>query len=172
MAEASGEAVDVVTRYLPDRKAAIDALVFRYMAGLPELLDDLTEEGRRSEWADPPGLLMDAFVAYVRAAPGVCALWFRDDGPPPEMREAVDAALAACSDGLERLLSDIYGLERGPRLAVLSRAVVIAIQAVGEQAFRIDPDGDPDLIEEAKELARARLARFVRARSEADAAQA
>jgi hypothetical protein len=64
------------------------------------------------------------------------------------------------AEGLERLLL-AQGLPAGPRLKTQAYACVLICDSLLKEAFRNDPHGDADLLEETKEILRAYLVHIV-----------
>ena len=77
-----------------------------------------------------------------------------------DLREADRRNKLALADGVRRALIGL-GLARDDARAVtISQAAVHACDALLQEAFRRDPDGDRPLLEEAKTMLRAYLERL------------
>jgi AcrR family transcriptional regulator len=152
----AGVSVGSLYQYFPDKGAIIDALARRYMAEFELLMDQLVERAIAERWDDIPGALIDAYAGRYRAEPGYRALWFgRHLGA--ELREADRRNKQALAGGVRRILVG-RGLARDDaHLETVCRAAVLTADALLQEAFREDPGGAPDLLEEAKTILRGYL---------------
>ena len=155
VAAEAGMAVGSVYRYFPDREAILDTLWARYLGDFGELMDQLGARAEVESWDDPVGLVIDAFVAFYRDKPALRAIWFgsrlSDDTMAADRQQDLKMA-----EGLERLIV-AQGLPTSPRLKTQALACVLICDSLLKEAFRNDPQGDPDLLEETKEILRAYL---------------
>jgi AcrR family transcriptional regulator len=156
VAAESGMAVGSVYRYFPDREAILDTLWARYLGDFGLLMDELGERAERETWDDPVGVVIDAFVAFYRDKPALRAIWFgsrlSDDAMAADRQQDLTMA-----EGLERLVR-AQGLPVTERLTTQALACVLICDALLKESFRNDPQGDPALLEETKEILRAYLA--------------
>src|SRR5437763_15484264 len=112
-------------------------------------------------WEDPVGRLIDEFSERYRQLPGYRALWFGRE-LSDELREADRENKRALASGVRRIAVAL-GLARDDAyLRVASRAGVLVTDSILQEAFRSDPFGDAQLIEEAKRILRLYLAEVVR----------
>ncbi|MRH87732.1 TetR family transcriptional regulator [Nocardia sp. SYP-A9097] len=146
-------------QYLPDRDAVIEALAGSYLAMIESRTAALLELARVERWPDPTDVLIDAFAHLYRGEPGFRALWFG--------RHLTEAARAADREHKRRMavtLREIM-IAQGvaadvPELDIACRTAHLMGDAVMQEAFRTDPDGDPGLLTEAKIALRAYAARW------------
>lgn len=141
-------------QYLPDREAVIETLAASYLEQLEAKAALLLDIARRERWDDPVGVLVDAFAQVYRDEPGFRALWFGKD-----LNEAARAADREHKRRMAVLLRDVM-LAQGAvadieGLDIACRAAHLMGDAVMQEAFRSDPDGDPNLLREAKIALRA-----------------
>jgi len=164
VAEAAGVSVGSLYQYLPDKGAIVQALARRYLAGFEELMAQLERDALRGGgrgWDDPVGRLIDEFSERYRALPGYRALWFGRE-LSDELRAADRENKVALARGVRRIAVAL-GLARDDSyLEVAARAGVLVTDSILQEAFRLDPNGDPQLIEEAKRILRLYLAEVVR----------
>jgi AcrR family transcriptional regulator len=164
VAEAAGVSVGSLYQYLPDKGAIVQALARRYLADFEGLMAELERDAERAGgegWEDPVGRLIDAFSERYRELPGYRALWFGRE-LSDELREADRENKVALARGV-RKIAVALGLARDDDyLRVASRAGVLVTDSILQEAFRLDPNGDPQLIEEAKRILRLYLAEVVR----------
>ncbi|MFJ8632295.1 TetR/AcrR family transcriptional regulator [Streptomyces sp. NPDC093568] len=143
-------------QYLPDRDAIIDALAAGYFARLEAAMDDLVRAATAERLDDPVGVLIDAFAAIYRTEHGFRALWF--GSTLTEQTRAADREhKRRMADGTRRVVLAL-GLARDDEaLARACHAAVLAADALAQEAFRRDPEGDPGLLDEAKLMLRGYL---------------
>lgn len=147
-------------QYLPDRDAIIDALARGYFARLEDVMDDLVRTAARERWDDPVGVLIDTFARVYRTEHGFRALWF-GSGLTERTRAADREHKRRMADGIRRVLLALGVAHDDEALARACHAAVLAADALAQEAFRRAPDGDADLLEEAKAMLRCYLAEVV-----------
>jgi AcrR family transcriptional regulator len=163
VAEAAGMSVGSLYQYLPDKGAIVQALARRYLADFEGLMGRLERDARRGGegWEDPVGRLIDEFSERYRELPGYRALWFGRE-LSDELRDADRENKMALARGVRRIAVAL-GLARDDAyLRVAARAGVLVTDSILQEAFRADPAGDAQLIEEAKRILRLYLAEVVR----------
>ncbi|MGC9539662.1 TetR/AcrR family transcriptional regulator [Streptomyces sp. UG1] len=143
-------------QYLPDRDAIIDALAAGYFARLEAAMDDLVDSASAERWDDPVGVLIDAYAAIYRTEHGFRALWF-GSSLTEQTRAADRAHKRRMADGIRRVLLALGLAHDDAALARACHAAVLAADALAQEAFRRDPEGDPDLLDEAKLMLRGYL---------------
>ncbi|WP_324785023.1 TetR family transcriptional regulator [Streptomyces sp. H51] len=146
-------------QYLPDRDAIIDALAAGYFTKLESVMDGFAESAAAQRWEDPVGVLVDAFAALYRSEHGFRALWF-GSGLTERTRAADREHKRRMADGLRRVLLAL-GVADGESLARACHAAVLAADALSQEAFRRDAEGDAGILEEAKVMLRGYLAAIV-----------
>jgi AcrR family transcriptional regulator len=143
-------------QYLPDREAIIDALAAGYFAKLEAAMDGFVEVATARHWADPVGTLVDEFAAIYRAEHGFRALWF-GSGLTERTRTAHREHKHRMADGIRRILLSLGLAQDDDHLTRSCHAAVLAADALAQEAFRRDPEGDAGLLEEAKVMLRGYL---------------
>jgi AcrR family transcriptional regulator len=163
VAEVAGVSVGSLYQYLPDKGAIVEALARRYLAEFEALMGELERDIRRNPgaWADPVGRLIDAFSARYRERPGYRALWFGRE-LSDELRAADRENKVALAQGVRRIAVSLSLARDDDYLRVAARAGVLVTDSILQEAFRLDPLGDAELIEEAKRILRLYLAEVVR----------
>jgi AcrR family transcriptional regulator len=166
VAEEAGVSIGSLYQYLPDKEAIVEALAGRYLAEFEGLMEALAEEASAApeRWTDPVGRLVDAFAQRYRERPGYRALWFGRE-MTPGLRAADRDNKAALAAGLLGVLREL-GLPGGPALGTAARAGVLVADALLQEAFRSDGQGEPELIEEAKRILRLYLQDVARGRQQ------
>jgi AcrR family transcriptional regulator len=143
-------------QYLPDREAIIDALAAGYFAKLEAAMDGFVEAATARHWDDPVGTLVDEFAAIYRAEHGFRALWF-GSGLTVRTRTADREHKRRMADGIRRILLSLGLAQDDERLTRSCHAAVLAADALAQEAFRRDAEGDAGLLEEAKVMLRGYL---------------
>ncbi|GAA4690686.1 TetR/AcrR family transcriptional regulator [Phytohabitans rumicis] len=157
VAAEAGMSVGSLYQYLPDRGAIVDALAAAYLTRLERLMDAFVSVAAAERWTDPVGVLIDGFADIYRTGHGFRALWFAS-GLTEQTRAADREHKRRMAAGVRRVLL-VLGLARdGPDLATACDAAVLAADALTQEAFRRDPDGDPGLLAAAKVMLRGYLA--------------
>ncbi|EOD64051.1 TetR/AcrR family transcriptional regulator [Amycolatopsis vancoresmycina] len=159
VAAEAGVSVGALYQYLPDRDAITEALAELYLGRLETLMDSFAEQAAGETWADPVGLLVDAFAGLYRAEPGFRALWF-GRGLTDGTREADRAHKRVMAAGVHRVLVAQYLLRDDYEAAVACRTAFLAADAVIQEVFR--GDGAPELLEPVKTMLRAYLGHLPR----------
>ncbi|MGW7421491.1 TetR/AcrR family transcriptional regulator [Streptomyces sp. NPDC054813] len=144
-------------QYLPDRDAIIDALAATYFTRLEGAMDDLVRAAGTEHWDDPVGVLIDGFAALYRAEHGFRALWF-GRGLTDRAREADREHKRRMADGVREILLALGVVTDTETLGLACHAAVLAADALAQEAFRRDPEGDTALLDEAKIILRGYLA--------------
>lgn len=143
-------------QYLPDRDAVIDALAAGYFARLEGVMDDLVRAATAERWEDPVGVLIDAYATIYRTEHGFRALWF--GSTLTEQTRAADREhKRRMAEGIRRVLLALGLVHDDESLARACHAAVLAADALAQEAFRRDPEGDPGLLDEAKLMLRGYL---------------
>ncbi|WTI13132.1 TetR family transcriptional regulator [Streptomyces sp. NBC_00820] len=114
--------------------------------------------GPVSDWRAVMDAVLDEYLAMKRTAPGFSLVDFGNQIPVGTRRTGANTRVA---DRLTDLLAGFLG--RTPD-DVLRRAFLVAVESADtlvQLAFRMDPQGDPAIIEETRALLRAYLARVL-----------
>lgn len=157
IARAAGVSVGAIYQYFPDTESIVAAVAARHIDQSNELMD--VAAGAIAEAEDPVGTVVDLFAARYRGEPGYRALWFG-----PHLNARIQAADRAGKEMIAAKVREAFS-RRGPGRAALElresevRAAVFAVDSMLQEAFRRDPAGDPELLQEAKRMMRAYLAR-------------
>ncbi|MEU4248054.1 TetR/AcrR family transcriptional regulator [Amycolatopsis sp. NPDC026612] len=159
VAAEAGVSVGALYQYLPDRDAITEALGEVYLARLEDLLTSFAERAAEETWADPVGLLVDAFAGLYQAEPGFRALWF-GRGLTDGTREADRAHKRVMATGVHRILLAQRLLRDDAAAVIACRTAFLAADAVIQEAFR--GGGAPELLEQVKTMLRAYLGQLPR----------
>jgi AcrR family transcriptional regulator len=157
IAAAARISVGSLYQYFPNTEAILAALANRYMAEFEQLMDELVEEALEARWDDPVVILIDAYADRYRAEPGYRALWFGRH-LNEELRAADRENKLSLANRVARLLVATGVARDDAYLAIAARAAVLTADALLQEAFRTNPDGDAELLDEAKTILRGHLA--------------
>ncbi len=161
IAERADVAIGSVYQFFPDKRAISQALTRRNV----ELF--VGRVGRRfireeyAGWWDAVDAIIDEYVEMHRSVPGFKSLRF-GDAVDLNLLDAGSDNNTVIAGRLRGLLLKEFGMADSERL---DTAVVVAVEAgdaVMKLAFRRHPDGDPEIIAEAKTLVRSYLSRQLR----------
>ncbi|PRX61269.1 TetR family transcriptional regulator [Nonomuraea fuscirosea] len=161
IAERAGVAIGSVYQFFPDKRAITQELTRRNVEEFVRRVDRTFLEEDYRGWWEAVDAIIDIYVDMHRTVAGFRSLRFGD---------AVDLNLLdSDSDNnmviagrLRGLCLKEFGLADGAELDLAVMVAVEAGDAVLKLAFRHDPEGEPELVEAAKELIRSFLARRLR----------
>jgi AcrR family transcriptional regulator len=144
IAARAGVSVGSLYQFFPDRRAVLQALATRSFERFSAQLDARLAERPPQRWQDAVDAVVDVYVAFSRSEPAAQVLSF--GGPvdrhmldPDDDNNAVVA----------RVLSTLVPAGLDP---LVLRVAVEAADGVLDLAFRLHPDGDPAVVEQAKRL--------------------
>ncbi|MGF7238567.1 MAG: TetR family transcriptional regulator [Frankia sp.] len=159
IATEAGISVGSVYRYLPHRGAIIETLAQHYLGLLEDQLELLIAGLESGSWGqvDLVGEAVDAFAEFYRAHPGFRALWFGRHltAETQELDRAHKLTMAT------RLKTVLVAREIGrddPWTLRVSQVIQLSTDAVIQEAFRADPNGDDALLDQLKTMIRGYLA--------------
>jgi AcrR family transcriptional regulator len=150
VAEVAGISVGSLYQYFPDKDAIVSALALRYVEQFEALANSFEPRGGATVTA-VAGEILDAFVDAFRARPGFRALWF-GGLRTEQLRAATRPSRTVIAAAAARLLSSAAPHAQPAHITRVSRTMVLVADGLLREAFRIDPDGDPDLIEDARSV--------------------
>jgi AcrR family transcriptional regulator len=149
IADVAGVSVASLYRYLPDKQAIAEALAGRYWRELQDLVAGVAQADERELPADPFAAVLDALAGGFRARPGFLALWY--GGLRTErVRDVTRSTRDAVADSLQRIIA-VHWPQATPELRfTAARMCVLIGDGLLREAFRIDRDGDPLVLAEAR----------------------
>ncbi|WP_432103666.1 TetR family transcriptional regulator [Streptomyces sp. bgisy091] len=163
VADRAGVPIGSVYRFFSDKRALVEALAERnlevYVRRVVARLEVIPER----EWRAAIDAVLDEYLAMKRSVPGFALV---DFGPPAPVAGPLDEVNRRVAGRLAELLAGHLGSrgEGADAGAALHRTVLVCVQAADallQLAFRADPEGDPELIEETRVLLQAYLARVL-----------
>ncbi|TQJ47987.1 TetR/AcrR family transcriptional regulator [Streptomyces sp. SLBN-115] len=156
VAERAGVPIGSVYRFFGNKRQMADALAQRNLERYSERVTERLKGARRGDWRAAMDAVLDEYLAMKHTAPGFSLVDFGNQIPVGARHAEPNHRVA---DRLTDLLSD--HLVREPD-DDLRRTFLIAVETADtlvQLAFRVDPEGDPKVIDETRELLRAYLAR-------------
>lgn len=167
VAERAGVPIGSVYRFFSNKRAMAEALAHRnldqYAVRITERLAKSGAEGTDGTdgggWREAMDVVVDEYLAMKRGAPGFALVEF---GMPVPVTARPEQPNHLVADRLRGLLGERLGLEEsgeaGERVRVAFLLAVETADALLRLAFRVDPEGDPVIVAETKELLRSYLA--------------
>ncbi|UFS96416.1 TetR/AcrR family transcriptional regulator [Nocardia huaxiensis] len=147
LAMAAGVSVGSLYQYLPDKEAVLEALAVAYLERIEGVLEELIESAGQQHWEDPAGTLVETFAEIYRREPGFRALWFGRQWT--EATQAADRAhKQRMAEGLRRLILAQGLLPERDWLADACWSAHVMADALMQEAFRGDSEGDPGVLRE------------------------
>ncbi|AJP01304.1 TetR family transcriptional regulator [Streptomyces cyaneogriseus subsp. noncyanogenus] len=155
----AGVPIGSVYRFFGNKRQMADALaqrnLERYTERVTERLDQAGDDGG---WRAALDAVLDEYLAMKRSAPGFSLVDFGNQIPVGARHTEPNHRVA---DRLTDLLSGHLGREPDEDLR---RAFLVAVETADtlvHLAFRVSPEGDEKIIEEARALLRAYLGRLL-----------
>ncbi len=161
LAQEAGISAGSLYQYLPDRDAVLAALAESYLERIEVVLAELVTASARERWEDPVAVLVDGFSEIYRRENGFRALWFGQHGSEA-IRHADRAHKRRMADGLRIVLLAQQAVPDRDWLPDACLSAQLMADALMQEAFRIDPEGDPKLLRELKFGLRGYLAELSR----------
>jgi len=151
IAQRAGVAIGSVYQFFPDKRAVAQALALRNLEQFGERIGALLAAGSMDRWSATVGRAIDIFVEMHRTVPGFRILRFGDVADLHLLDDSADNN-AVVAQRLRELIVQSTGVADTPRLERAFSIAVESADALIKMAFRREPDGDDQVIDEAKEL--------------------
>lgn len=159
IAERAGVAIGSVYQFFPDKKAITQALGLRFLDQFATRIADRLSDVSHDDWTGAIDAVIDEYVDMHRRVTGFRSLHFGDIVDPQLLERGAENN-RVISVRLRQIILSHNGLPDGEELDRAVHVSVEAADAILKLAFRHNPEGDPDLITEAKRLVRSYLFRF------------
>jgi AcrR family transcriptional regulator len=147
VAEEAGVAVGSVYSYFPDKAAIAEALALRYWSSVTDAIAEVVEADVRKPLADPVAVVLYTVAAGFRGSAGFRALWF-SPLRTERIRDVTRPLRTEAGASLERLLAVHWPHSRAAERLTAARMLVLAGDGLLREAFRLDPEGDPTVLDE------------------------
>ena len=159
IASRAGVSVGWLYDFFPNREAVYEAVMARSIANVTPIADRVHAEYAARPWREGLCAVIDALVSFYRTDPGFRVLWFSRFQSAQMIQENVSHDLAEARAALSRL--ERSGLRlRGVDPDAAMHLVVGIVDKGLDLAFRLDPSGDPRIIDETKTAVCAYLERY------------
>ncbi|WP_320782904.1 TetR/AcrR family transcriptional regulator [Streptomyces sp. CRN 30] len=158
VAQRAGVPIGSVYRFFGNKRQMADALAARNLERYAQRVTERLENAAGGDWRAALDAVLDEYLAMKRTAPGFSLIDFGNQIPVGDRQAAPNHRVA---DRLTDLLAGT--LKRRPD-DDLRRTFLVAVETADtlvQLAFRVAPDGDEKIIEEARELLRAYLSRVL-----------
>ncbi|MES5822490.1 TetR/AcrR family transcriptional regulator [Streptomyces sp. RG80] len=158
VAQRAGVPIGSVYRFFGNKRQMADALAQRNLERFTARVTERLKETAGGDWRTAMDAVLDEYLAMKRTAPGFSLVDFGNQIPVGSRHAEPNHRVA---DRLTDLLSGY--LDREPD-DDLRRTFLIAVETADtlvHLAFRVAPEGDERIIEEAREMLRAYLARVL-----------
>lgn len=158
VAQRAGVPIGSVYRFFGNKRQMADALAQRNLERFTEGVTARLGKSRGGGWRMAMDAVLDEYLAMKRTAPGFSLVDFGNQIP-------VGSRVAEPNHRVADRLTDLLSghLDREPD-EDLRRTFLIAVETADtlvHLAFRVAPEGDERIIEEAREMLRAYLARVL-----------
>ncbi len=157
VAQRAGVPIGSVYRFFGNKRQMADALAQRNLERYTARVTERLKEAGDGGWQVAMDAVLDEYLAMKRTAPGFSLVDFGNQIPVGNRGEPNTRV----ADRLTDLLSGYLGREPDDDLR---RTFLIAVETADtlvHLAFRTAPEGDDRIIEEAREMLRAYLARVL-----------
>jgi len=156
IAERAGVAVGSLYQFFPDKRAVVGELTRRHLQRFVIAVRERLAASDVSHWWDAVDSLFDVYLAMHRELPGFSGLHFGDAVDIRLLDEERDNNTVVADE-----LTDILAERINVPTTILAVPIAVAVEAADAVlglAFRRNPQGDPQFVDEAKRLVRGYLA--------------
>lgn len=160
LAERAGVAIGSVYQFFPDKRAVVQALTQRNLEAYLARLAERFAAAELSGWWEGVDSAIDEYIHMHRTVPGFRTLHFGDVVDVHLLDDEHDNNAVIASQLAEVLMAQ-FGVPDPDRLRFSLTIAVEAADALIKLAFRRDPEGEDQVLAEAKTLVREYLHRQV-----------
>jgi AcrR family transcriptional regulator len=148
VAEAAGVPVGSIYRYFEDKEGIAEALAVRFWSEFADLVAAVADADEREPLVDPGAAVLETLAAGFRARPAFLALWY-GGLRSARVREATRSTRTAIGASVQRILRVRWPEAGEAARGTVARMLVIAGDGLLREAFRADPQGDPEMLAES-----------------------
>ncbi|KAA9166755.1 TetR/AcrR family transcriptional regulator [Amycolatopsis acidicola] len=156
IAKRAGVAVGSLYQFFPDKRAVVQALTQRNLDRFVAAVSERLAGEDPGHWWDVVDSILDIYLDMHRRIPGFSKVHFGDVVDRQLLDDSRDNN-KVIADSLTELVRK-YIETPGERLSLAITVAIEAADAVLKLAFHRDPDGDPEIVDEAKHLIKGYLA--------------
>ncbi|MFF6980492.1 TetR family transcriptional regulator [Streptomyces sp. NPDC008343] len=157
VAQRAGVPIGSVYRFFGNKRQMADALAQRNLERYAARVTERLKEAGDGGWRAAMDAVLDEYIAMKRTAPGFSLVDFGNQIPVGTRGEPNHRV----ADALTDLLAGYLGREPDEDLRRIFLIAVETADTLVHLAFRMAPEGDERIIEEAREMLRAYLARVL-----------
>ncbi|MEU8846830.1 TetR family transcriptional regulator [Streptomyces sp. R11] len=157
VAQRAGVPIGSVYRFFGNKRQMADALAQRNLERYAARVTERLKEAGDGGWRAAMDAVLDEYIAMKRTAPGFSLVDFGNQIPVGTRGEPNHRV----ADALTDLLAGYLGREPDEDLRRIFLIAVETADTLVHLAFRVAPEGDERIIEEAREMLRAYLARVL-----------
>jgi AcrR family transcriptional regulator len=158
VADRAGVAIGSLYQFFPDKRAMVQALAMRNLEAYVARVHARLASGAGQDWRVTVEAAIDDFIDMHRTTPGFRTLRFGDVVDRNLLEEERDNDTVIAEE-LSALMVRYFGMPDGPALRLALLVAVELADALVKLAFRRDPQGDPEILAEARQVVREYLAR-------------
>jgi AcrR family transcriptional regulator len=158
VAQRAGVPIGSVYRFFGNKRQMVDALAQRNLEHYSERVTARLREAGDGGWREAMDAVLDEYLEMKRTAPGFSLVDFGNQIPVGARQAEPNHRVA---DRLTELLSGYLGREPDEELRRVFLIAVETADTLVHLAFRVAPEGDPEIIQEMREMLRAYLARVL-----------
>ncbi|MFC9244283.1 TetR/AcrR family transcriptional regulator [Streptomyces sp. NPDC057136] len=144
-----------VYRFFSNKRALVDALAHRNLDSYAERITSRLSAIPADDWRAAIDAVLDEYLAMKRSVPGFTLV---DFGAPAPAQDPGGDANVRVAGRLAELLGAHLGRIPDEDLLRMILVCVEAADALFQLAFRIEPTGDPAIVDETRHLLRSYLA--------------
>ena len=158
VAQRAGVPIGSVYRFFGNKRQMADALAQRNLGRYAERVTERLKDAPPGDWRAAMDAVLDEYLGMKRTAPGFSLVDFGNQIPVGARHAEPNHRVA---DRLAELLADHLAREPDDDLRRVFLIAVETADTLVHLAFRMAPEGDERIIQEARELLRAYLARVL-----------
>ncbi len=151
IASRAGVAVGSVYAYFEDKNAVAEAIALRHWQQFADLVAAAADVEEQDAAERPLATVIDALAAGFRGQPAFLALWY-SDLRTARMRDLTRPIREQVAGSVLRVLRVHWPDAPDAQLEVAARTIVVAGDALLREAFRLDPEGAPALLDESRTM--------------------
>ncbi|MEP7203216.1 MAG: TetR/AcrR family transcriptional regulator [Ilumatobacteraceae bacterium] len=159
IAKAAGVSIGWLYDFFPNRESIFDAIVAASLDKVTPVAEAVHAARPDDDWREVLAAVVDALFVFYQVEPGFRVLWFSRFQSTAMIETNRELDLAGATGAYERLSR--HGLDLGGISPDRAMHLVIGLIDKGlDLAFRIDPDGDRQVVDETITAVIAYLERY------------
>ncbi len=159
IAKAAGVSIGWLYDFFPNRESIFDAIVARSLDKVTPVAEAVHDARPADDWREVLGAVVQALFVFYQVEPGFRVLWFSRFQSAAMIEVNRKHDLAGAIGAYERLSRHGLSLVGVSPERVLHLVIGIIDKGL-DLAFRIDPDGDRQIVDETVTAAVAYLERY------------